>query len=246
MGFLAKTALRVSPQSFAGKMLRMPLRAIPDDMVVRVLGGVNRGMRWIRGAGTTNGCWLGTYEEDHCRAIQQTVLPGMVAYDLGANAGYYTLALSRLVGDSGRVFSFEPDARNAYLLRRHIDLNNLRNVTVVQAAVSNSTGLVAFSGWKVIEESAYLVPSISLDEFIAAGNPAPGFVKMDIEGAEGAALQGAQAVLSRTRPNWLMATHTENLTASCKATLAQSGYRLTGFDCVSDPGNIGDFMALAS
>jgi FkbM family methyltransferase len=245
MGMIARIAGQVSHRTLAGRVLRLPLRAIPDNLVVPVLGGINRGMRWITGAGTTSGCWLGSYEEDHAPALQQVVRPGMVAYDLGANAGFYTLALSRIVGASGRVFSFEPDARNAHFLRRHIDLNKLQNVTVVQAAVSNSTKLVAFTGWEVVQVSAYLVPAISLDEFIAAGNSAPDFVKMDIEGAEVDALEGARNLLSKVRPDFLMATHTRELTASCKATLVQSGYRLTGFDCVSNAGEGGDFMALA-
>jgi FkbM family methyltransferase len=246
VSLIARISGRVSHRTLAGRVLRLPLRAIPDNLVVPVLGGINRGMRWITGAGTTSGCWLGSYEEDHAPALRQVVRPAMVAYDLGANAGFYTLALSRLVGASGRVFSFEPDARNAYLLRRHIDLNGLQNVTVVQAAISNSTRLVPFSGWQVVQKSTYLVPSVSLDEFIAAGNPAPDFVKMDIEGAEVEALEGAGSLLSKVRTNWLMATHSKELTASCKATLVQSGYRLTGFDCVSNAGEAGDFMALAN
>jgi len=246
MNLMARIALRVSHRTIAGRLLRSPLRAIPNGIVVRVFGGINRGMRWITGAGTTSGCWLGMYEEDHFLAIRKLVRPGMVVYDLGANAGFYTLALAKLVGASGRVFSFEPDARNTYLLRRHVDLNNLRNVTVVQAAVGSATGLVPFTGWEIVEKSAYLVPSISLDEFIDAGNPVPDFIKMDIEGAEAAALTGARGLLARARPNWLMATHTEQLTASCKATLKQSGYCFTGFDCLSDPGDAGDFMALAA
>ena len=162
MSIAATIAQRVSHRTVAGKAIRLPLRLIPNNMVVPVLGGINRGMRWVTGAGTTSGCWLGSYEEDHVGALRQVVRPGMIAYDVGANAGFYTLALSRIVGDAGRVFSFEPDARNAHLLRRHLDLNNIRNVTFVQAAVSSSVGLVAFSGWELIDTSAYLVPAISL------------------------------------------------------------------------------------
>jgi FkbM family methyltransferase len=246
MSFLATISNRISHRTVAGRLLRLPLHLVPDDLVVPVLGGINRGMRWSAGAGPNSKCWLGTFEEDHAPALQQLVRKGMVAYDIGANSGFYTLALSRLVGSSGKVFSFEPDARSTYYLRRHLRLNKIENVTVVQIAISNSTGLVAFDGWKVIQSGAYVVPTISLDEFIAAGHPEPGFIKMDIEGAEAAALQGAQQLLDSAHPNWLMATHSAELTVSCKATLASYGYRFTGFDCVSDPGDAGDFMALCS
>ncbi len=246
MTTIATIADHVSHRSLAGRALRLPLRLIPKNIVVPVLGGINRGMRWITGAGPTNGCWLGTYEEDHAPALRMVVKPGMVAYDLGANAGFYTLALSRLVGESGRVFSFEPDAGSVQYLRRHIRLNKIKNVTVVQAAVSRSTGLVGFDGWALNQNSSYLVPSVSLDEFIGAGNPVPDFIKMDVEGAEVAALEGAQNLLSGARPTWLMATHSKDLTASCRQTLTRCGYRLTGFDCVSDAEKVGDFMAFAS
>jgi FkbM family methyltransferase len=169
----------------------------------------------------------------------------MVVYDVGANVGHYTLALSRLVGDSGRVYSFEPGVRWAYFLRRHIELNALRNVTLVQAAVSDSVGLVQFTGWAIDNEGSCVVPSISLDGFMAAGFPPPAFIKMDIEGAEASALQGARDLLSNVKPAWLLATHSEGLRSFCQSLLAQNGYRFTSFDCVSDPGSSPDFVAFA-
>ncbi len=247
---LAKAVLRVPPSSLAGRAIRLPLRLVPRNMVVPVLGGINKGMRWITGAGTTNGCWIGNYEADHFSALRKLVRPGTIAYDVGANAGYYTLAFSRLVGDSGHVYSFEPEAGNGYLLRRHIEINKLRNVTFVQVAVSDSTGMVGFNAelrsgsGEITSSGSYMVPTISLDEFIAAGNPPPSFIKMDIEGAEGMALEGASSLLSTARAAWLLATHTDELTASCRAVLLRYGYRLAGFDCVSDPGNAPDFLAI--
>jgi FkbM family methyltransferase len=242
--------MKISPLSFAGRAIRLPLRLVPRNIEVPVLSGINRGMHWITGAGTTNASWIGHYEADHVFALRQLVHPGSIAFDLGANAGFYTLALSRLVGDSGHVYCFEPEAGNAYLLRRHIEINKLRNVTFVQAAISDSTGMVGFDGalksasGEITSGGSYLIPSISLDEFIAAGNPPPSFIKMDIEGAEEMALEGAKNLLSKQRPAWLVATHTNELTASCRKTLTGYGYRLTGFDCASDPGNAADFIAI--
>jgi FkbM family methyltransferase len=244
MTIIAKIAERVSHRSLLGRVLRVPLRMVPRNMVVPVLGGINRGKRWIAGSGTTNGCWLGTYEEEHFAALRHIIRPGMIAYDIGANAGYYTLALARLVSESGRVFSFEPDARNAWFLRRHLELNQIRNVTFVQAAVSDRVGLVPFTGWTLAESSQYIVPSITLDSFIADGNPTPDFIKMDIEGTEAAALEGASVLLANRQPTWLLATHTEELTVTCKATLARNGYTFAGFDCITDPADSPDFVCL--
>gem|GEM_PF-6605628 len=106
--------------------------------------GPAKGMKWIVGA-ATHGCWLGTYELDKQNSLQKFVRPGMIAYDVGAQAGFYTLILSRLVGDKGRVFAFEPNARELTYLIRHVSLNRLRNVEIVQAAVGEKSGMVPFT-----------------------------------------------------------------------------------------------------
>jgi FkbM family methyltransferase len=217
-------------------------------MVVRVATGINKGKLWITGTGPTNGCWIGTYEADHTVALLNLVRPGMIAYDVGANAGYYTLALSSLVGDTGHVYSFEPEARNADALRRHIQLNRLRNVTLVQVAANDRSGMVGFQGTSatgsISSHDEYKVPCISLDEFVAAGNPSPSFIKMDIEGAERAALVGSASILSRGDVTWLMATHSEKLRNQCRALMVDYGYRFGGLDGRGDPGEAADFVAI--
>jgi FkbM family methyltransferase len=238
---------RTSSSSFAGRMMRLPLRLIPRNAVVRVLSGVNRGQRWIAGANNSNALWIGTYEADHVSAIQKLIHPGMVIYDVGANAGYYTLAFSRLVGESGHIFSFEPEARNADLLRRHLKMNHINNVSFVQTAVSNAVGMAGFEGaastGRISDVSSYLVPTTSLDEFVAAGNPPPSLVKMDIEGGEIAGLEGARGILEQRNTLWMLATHGAEIKSRCIETLRSYGYRLTGFDGVSPVGNEADFLA---
>lgn len=241
---------RISPFSLTGRIIRMPLLLVPRGAVVRVLSGINRGMRWFAGAAETNSCWIGNYELDHVAAMQQMVRPGMIAYDIGANVGFYTLALSRLVGDSGHVYSFEPEAQNAHFLRRHVQMNGLSNVTIIQVAVSDASGMVGFraarSQGKVSSESSYWVPSISLDQFIAAGNPAPSFIKMDIEGAEHTALCGASSVLSGGQTTWMLATHSDELRTSCREIMSRYGYRFKDFDSASDSATAADFLAIPS
>ena len=112
------------------------LRPVP----MRVCSGPNRGMRWIVDAGIHK-CWLGTYEAEKQRAIAKLVRPGMTLYDVGAHSGFYTLLFSRLTGAQGMVYSFEPCAQNVSFLLRHIQLNELNNVRVVQAAMADAPGL---------------------------------------------------------------------------------------------------------
>lgn len=247
MSTLGAIHRRVSPFGLAGRLVRFPLRLVPRGAVVPILGGLNRGYRWVAGAATA-ACWLGIYEEDHQAALRRLVSEGAVVYDVGANVGFYTLAMARLVGPSGKVFAFEPEARNAHLLRRHIELNNLRQVTVVQAAVSSEHGLIGFSGdrehGRMADVSGYLIPTMSLDEFIGRGYPPPSFIKMDVEGAEAKVLEGSQSILSRGQTSWMIATHGADLNASCRHTMLRTGHVLANLGFIALGDNDADFLAV--
>lgn len=240
---------RVSPFGIAGRLLRFPLRLLPGGVVVPVLGGINRGFRWVTGAATA-GCWLGIYEEEHQAALRRLVPEGSVVYDVGANVGFYTLALARLVGPSGKVYAFEPEARNVSMLRRHVELNGLGQVTIVQVAVSAGAGLVGFSGdreqGRMAQTESYLVPTVSLDEFVARGYPIPAFVKMDVEGAETMVLEGAASILARRQTSWMIATHGAHLQASCRNTMACTGHALTNMSFGAVTEKDADFLAIPS
>jgi len=126
-----------------GRVLRWPLRLIPRDARLPVLQGPLRGMRWIAGAGN-HSCWLGCYESNKQKELQKRIRPGDVVYDLGAHAGYFSLVAAVLTGPEGRVISFEPLPQNVAFLRRHLDLNEIRNCTVVEAAVASYEGTGRF------------------------------------------------------------------------------------------------------
>src|SRR6266436_706615 len=124
-----------------GRVLRWPLQWIPQDAVVPILQGPCAGMRWIVGS-STHGCWLGSYEYEKRKLFEELVGPGDVVYDIGAHVGFYTLLASVLVGHTGRVVAFEPSPRNLAYLRRHLAMNRLNNVTVVEGAVYDHDGEV--------------------------------------------------------------------------------------------------------
>lgn len=212
-----------------GRAVRLPLKVLPKQMTVPVLSGVNRGRSWTLGA-STHGCWLGTYERDHQRMIARLVLPGTIAYDIGANVGFYTLALSRLVGN-GRVFSFEPQPDNALALKRHVTINRATNVSVIEQAVCETSGTVRFAGshsqGRVATDGVTAVRAVSLNDFVSSGNPAPDFVKMDIEGGELSALMGADKLLRERRATWIVGTHSATLYRECRGFFERGGYVIT-------------------
>lgn len=153
----------------------------------------------------------------------------MTVFDVGAHAGYYTLMFSRLVGPKGRVLSFEANPDNADSLRKHLLINGLENVEVIEAAVCDRSGEAYFEtnshrskhGYMgTLAETGTHVRTIHLDSF-----PAPDLIKMDIEGAETLALTGASRILSEHKATIFLALH-EGAFEAAPAILEEHGYAL--------------------
>ena len=66
--------------------------------------------------------------------------PGNVVMDIGANVGEWTLNMAKMVSDTGRVFSIEPNPSMAQALKKTVAINNLSQVSIFQGAMSNQTG----------------------------------------------------------------------------------------------------------
>lgn len=203
-----------------------------------VRAGINRGRKWIVGSGV-HGCWLGHYESDKQDVVRRIVQPGMNVIDLGAHAGFYTLAFSGLVENRGHVWAFEPFAVNAANLHRHFRLNSIANVTLVQVAVSDASGIAGFNVASNTSMgslgdgagSPYLVPCASLDDLLGSGLIAvPDVVKMDVEGAESRVLCGARQLLSRKKTVWLISLHGREQKRLCAQLLREAGYLIFQLD----------------
>lgn len=245
---------RIAFGSLSGRALRWPLRLLPKRAVVTVRAGVNQGLRWIAGS-STHGCWLGHYEQEHQELLGRLTRPGMKVFDIGANAGFYTLAFSRLVGEDGHVWAFEPFAENASNLLRHLALNRIANVTLIQVAVADAHGV---TGFRVAANNAqglissngedYLIPTVGLDALIAANTvPRPDLIKMDVEGAESRVLAGAQRLLEQGTATLVISLHGHEQTRACLSLLNQAGYqafRLDGQPVAADGEYVGEIYAM--
>jgi FkbM family methyltransferase len=231
-------------ETLMGRFLRLPLGLVPADAIMTVRRGPARGMRWIAGA-CTHGCWLGTYEQDKQRAIGRFVRPGDIVFDIGAQAGFFSLLLARLVGETGTVIAFEPSPTQCSMLLRHVALNHLENVRVVQAAVSDRPGLACFTVDRGVTMNALAdaqpagpltVATVALD---AVDLPAPALMKIDVEGAESRVLAGARDLIRRRRPIVFVALHNDEQKRRCLGQLRDSGYGI--FDLSGN--RVGDFPA---
>ena len=139
-------------------------------------------------------------------AFRAAVTPGMVALDIGANVGAYSVLLGQWVGASGRVYAFEPSGAAFRGLVRHVSLNAQDGVVQpVAAAVSDVDGdanlIVAdtagesrLAGPSEVGATAS-VPVTTIDAFCGREGIQPSFIKIDVEGAELAVLRGARETI---------------------------------------------------
>ena len=110
---------KILADSFIGKVLRKILKIIPPNFVLPILQGRLRGKKWVIGSGVF-GYWLGTYEFEKQKLFTKTVKKGDIVFDVGAQAGFYSLLAAELIGEKGKVFAFEPMPDNiSYLKKTH-------------------------------------------------------------------------------------------------------------------------------
>lgn len=207
-------------RTLPGRLVRYPFHLIPRNLALPVLQGPLRGQKWIVGS-HLHGCWLGSYESETQMCIAREVQPGSVFFDVGANVGFYSLLAALRVG-AGRVYAFEPLPANIVFLRRHLELNGIRNVEVLQLAISDREGTAPFArettrAMGKLEAGGNLTVEISsLDQLIADARVAPpDCIKMDIEGGEFRALTGATRCFREHRPKLFLATHGKTVHDDC-------------------------------
>ena len=150
--------------------------------------------------------------------MERFLKPGMNILDIGANIGYFSTLISKLVGDKGSVTAFEPSPREQRWLKRNLALNHCKNVCIEKMGLSDYVGEIDLFVVQGLETGCNSMrkPNVNervmpvkvkitkLDNYLLTKNLSIDFVKMDIEGAELSALKGAKSLLiSVPRPVWL-------------------------------------------
>jgi FkbM family methyltransferase len=172
----------------------------------------------------------GSFEPNEFVFLRGLLSPGMVAIDVGANEGLYTLFVAARVGPTGRAIAVEPSSRERRALQHNVDINALANVTVVDTALGAVLGkanlqiasgehtghntLGSFVYDEVEAENAEMVTVETLDGLVdRLALSRVDFVKIDVEGAETSVLKGAGNVLRQLRPLLLLEVNEQALKA---------------------------------
>jgi FkbM family methyltransferase len=145
----------------------------------------------------------------------QTRIKNKVFFDVGANVGNFAFSLCHL---AKQVYAFEASSHCCHQIRSTIQQTNLTNIELVQAAIHSSSGqtielfldensfgnssLFQING---VHKASEKVPTISIDEFCHKKQITDiGLMKIDIEGAERFAIQGAKHTLEKLKPDLVM------------------------------------------
>lgn len=191
----------------------------PLGSKTKIVRGPLKGYQFAISANSGWSPIVGRWEPEMQSLFTKIIKRGSVIYDLGANNGIHSLLFSKLSGEGGKVFSFEPLPANCKEIEVNAGLNHIKNIQVVQAAVSSQSGETVFHLGLHDKQGSIVgigresgndirVQIITLDEFIASGNPVPDFLKIDIEGAEGMALHGFENKIESIRPTFIIELHT--------------------------------------
>lgn len=209
------------------------------DAPVEISHGYAKGLL-INPSGANPGYGLGTTEPAIQKLFSDYIAEGDVIWDVGACIGFFTMLAAHLVGEHGRVIAIEPVPDNASALRANLELNGFTNVAVVATAASDHSGSATIHKldeqptWAKLDTaetdfgqgrsgSAIEVRLATLDGLLDE-HPAPALVKIDVEGAEVAALRGADRLLGEARPMVVCECHGTN--AHIAELLEAKGYEL--------------------
>lgn len=156
------------------------------------------------------------WEPESTSVIKKLVKPGNILLDIGANIGYYTVIASKIVGETGKVLSFEPTKHFFDVLQNTVEINKLKNVMLYDFGLSDENSESEIS---IGENSATIhwikndgipldiehIALKRLDDIISSLDINKiDFIKIDVDGHEPAFLEGAWKTLEKYKPTILM------------------------------------------
>jgi FkbM family methyltransferase len=201
-------------------------------------------------AGPLRGAWLVTSWHDYPAGVagrtERALLEWFARHvqrdetwlDVGAHYGYTTIALGRLVGPHGRVFTFEPVPATAGCVDQGRTLNGLPHVAVVPLGLgsvetlefrrmaltrgmADSTVASGSVSWSV---NAGIARFDWLWASIHGGNETIHGVKIDVQGMELETLHGMREALARWKPRIVLELHAGVSRQAVLSLLRQAGY----------------------
>jgi len=215
-----------------------------EGSIVPIHAGHAEGMLWRRRRRYINSYWTGDFEPAFQTALAAELKPGMTFFDLGANAGFYSLMARKLVGQEGKCVSVDPDPGNCSHMMDLKEINKIDNWVILQEAIAGEIGTAIFQTRDEGDPGGHLitlrkftgenpqgqnhreVKSTTPDALIDRHGK-PHVVKIDIEGAEWEAIsQGSSRLLGEARPVILLEIHGNERAYLIREVFERHGYEL--------------------
>jgi FkbM family methyltransferase len=207
--------------------------------VHRILKGPLRGVLIVTSWHDYPAAILGTTEVPLLEWFRTNVGAGETWLDVGAHYGYTALALSRLIGDGGRVYAFEPVLGTAASLQRTRDVNRLRQLTVVpfglgsdqplsRVTTSVDRGMATHGQVANCGTDLYVIGLDRLWPLINGGEPRVDGIKLDVQGMEHGTVLGMLDILRQWRPKLIIEFHAGVDRGRIVGQLVDVGYHDTG------------------
>jgi FkbM family methyltransferase len=220
------------PHDYLKKLGPILASNVPIGLALPILRGPLKRSLWITGAlaGRSKGLsvLLNRYESRQMSQLKAAISSSDICFDIGANVGIYSLLFAKYCKQA---ISFEPLPRNISYLHRTLALNKIVNAMIVPFAVAGETKLTCFQegeDWgvgRIVALGKQPAVTISIDEFIEKYRIIPTVMKIDVEGAELAVLQGAKRLLSENQPTIMLSVHGDDLRVNCLSYVRALGYR---------------------
>jgi len=214
---------KLRPLSRPVRLLNDPLRAFPYYILAAVSHLKPFKISWKTLWGDLMTGYLPEantfYYYGYCEANLTTFLlrflkEGSTFIDIGAHIGFYSMFASRLLGKSGKVYSFEPTPWTFKLLKENTD--GMDNVSISNVGASDSEGEISFHDYGPgygaynsgssegtmlsFKPKEITAKTVRLDSFFRQKGIRPDFIKLDAEGLEYKILKGLTETLRTSRP----------------------------------------------
>jgi hypothetical protein len=175
----------------------------------RILGGLARGVWMDLDRSSHLRLICGVYEPSIRSFLSKYSIRAQVYYDIGANAGYYSLLFaSQEVAQ--QVHSFEPNPRLIADFEQNLKLNPGLSPKITLHPTALGNGNIG----------------VALDELVCDGKvPWPDLVKIDVDGPEAEILRGSREILRTQRAVWIVETHSAPLEQEVESIFHEAGYR---------------------
>ena len=176
--------------------------------------------------GIQKSMYIGTFELEETKWFYDILKPSMIVVDVGASFGYYSFIASSLVGDTGRVYAFEPSEHAYEMFTRNIQKNHIRNITLYNSGLGNKNQYLELYDSIGLKENIHNIhaPSFipagrlyvyrqhlgkksitTLDRFAEIhGIRHIDLIKIDVEGMEMQVLEGMKRLFSESKVKRIM------------------------------------------